>query len=509
MSTSIPPRRRPSKPVIPGAEAKPTALAVRPEAIPAALRKRRQWVVWRFVWDGKWWKKPPFNPVSDKPAKSNDAKTWGTFAQAVRRYRDGKYDGIGFMLSADDPFVAVDLDDCHDTTTGRTDDFAERVIALLRSYAEASPSGAGLHVIIRGELPRTIKAAVAEVYARGQYITMTGHRRPDCPATVNRRPAAFRTFLEWLDCKRELPPARPRAARPAAADGGAGSFRGLDDDDLIAFACREKKKFNLYWHGQLAGKPSWSEASFGLTAYLAFYTGCDADRMDRLMRQSKLYRDKWDEPRGDSTWGQREIAKAIRTSKVFGRDGSSKPASGRCDRPTAGHAPHNTQHTRVYTVSGGDPVSNDRPGSRLPSPAATPGRVPLAQLYAQAMAVEPPPEAERYSRPGDESIRRLVALCRRLSVHWAPNPFPLACRPVAGLLGLRFQRASELIGRLVADGTLAVAFMPKPGELGKSAEYVYISRAADDAGAVSRRDGGLRPDTAASCRPAARRHRGS
>jgi hypothetical protein len=480
---------------------------MRPEGIPAALCKRRQWVAWRFHWDGQRWKKPPINPATGKPAKANDAETWGTFDEALRFHRGGKGDGIGYMLSADDPFVAVDLDDCHDADTGRTDDFAERVIALLGSYAEVSPSGAGLHVFIRGELSRSVKKGFAEVYARGQYITMTGHRLSGCPAKVNRRQPALRTLLEWLDCKRPLPKAESTAQQRTAGGRGPGRYRGLDDDDLIALVCQEKKKFNLYWHGQLAGKPSKSEARLGLLAYLAFYTDCDAERMDRLIRRSGLYCPKWEEPLGDSTLGQWDIEKAISTFKHFGREGKGSTASGQRKRPNAGHTTQSTQHTRVYIVSGADPATDDPPASCSASAAATNGQGLLARLYAEALAVEPPPEADKYSRPTDEPLLRLVALCYRLSLWWAPEPFPLPCRQAGGLLGLGRVQAAQMLKRLVADGILAVAFMPRPGVLGRAAEYRYISQATVDDGTERKGEAVRLLKAAASCRSAPRRGR--
>ncbi|MBM3271540.1 MAG: DUF3987 domain-containing protein, partial [Candidatus Sericytochromatia bacterium] len=48
-----------------------------------------------------------------------------------------------------------------------------------------------------------------------------------------------------------------------------------------------------------------------LCSHLAFWTGPDPARIDRLFRQSGLMRDKWDEKRLDSTYGAVTIAKAL------------------------------------------------------------------------------------------------------------------------------------------------------------------------------------------------------
>ena len=54
-----------------------------------------------------------------------------------------------------------------------------------------------------------------------------------------------------------------------------------------------------------------SAADITVCNLLAFWTGRDADRMDRLFRQSGLMRPKWDSRRRDTTYGALTIDKAI------------------------------------------------------------------------------------------------------------------------------------------------------------------------------------------------------
>jgi putative DNA primase/helicase len=66
------------------------------------------------------------------------------------------------------------------------------------------------------------------------------------------------------------------------------------------------------WSGEPAMHTSPSEAVWRLVLYLKFYTYGNASQMDRLFRQSKLYEmSKWDEGRGDSTYGKETIKKAL------------------------------------------------------------------------------------------------------------------------------------------------------------------------------------------------------
>ena len=76
----------------------------------------------------------------------------------------------------------------------------------------------------------------------------------------------------------------------------------LDDQELLdrARAVRNGTEFSrLYDAGDWEGRyPSQSEADLALSCMLAFWTGRDAGRIDRLFRSSGLVRPKWEE-RGD------------------------------------------------------------------------------------------------------------------------------------------------------------------------------------------------------------------
>lgn len=61
-----------------------------------------------------------------------------------------------------------------------------------------------------------------------------------------------------------------------------------------------------------------SAADQALCNYFAFWTRKNRPQMDRLFRQSKLMRPKWDEKRGRQTYGEMTVDKACRgTSKVY------------------------------------------------------------------------------------------------------------------------------------------------------------------------------------------------
>lgn len=139
--------------------------------IPDELKERNQWVVHR--------KKIPYDPNTLKPASTTDSLTWGSFEQSIWCYDTEKVDGIGFVFSSGDPFIGVDLDRCRDKDSGQIRDWAIRVIQKLGGYAEVSPSGTGVHVILRGKFrrggtKRTKEGMTMEVYTQERYFTVTG-----------------------------------------------------------------------------------------------------------------------------------------------------------------------------------------------------------------------------------------------------------------------------------------------------------------------------------------------
>jgi putative DNA primase/helicase len=168
---------------------KPTVPPVAPERIPSALKARAQWVAWKLFLQKNQrggeneWKKLLLNPATGRAAKTNDPGTWGTFEQALDYYRRHRTDGIGYVLSDDDPFVGIDLDDCLDPEANALSDEAQNLIVQFATYAEISPSRTGIKLFGIGVLPQGCKHHVdeIEVYDQLRWFAVTGQRLPGCP----------------------------------------------------------------------------------------------------------------------------------------------------------------------------------------------------------------------------------------------------------------------------------------------------------------------------------------
>jgi putative DNA primase/helicase len=161
-----------------------TCPPLRPENIPAELKMRPQWVVWRYEErDGKETKVPYRAKRPDAKAYTTDLITWATFGEALAVYERGAADGVGFVFSSGDPYAGVDLDGCRDPESGHLEEWAVRMIDGLRGYAEISPSGEGVHVIVKGRLPEGVKHKIerengggVEAYSERRFFTMTGRK---------------------------------------------------------------------------------------------------------------------------------------------------------------------------------------------------------------------------------------------------------------------------------------------------------------------------------------------
>lgn len=118
--------------------------------------------------------KLPINPHTGGMAMTNTPDTWGTFEAAVKAVKRHHLDGIGFVFTRQAGIVGVDLDSCI-SSGGILEVWASRIVGELKSYTEYSPSGTGLHVLLRGVLPPgRRKIGQIEMYDEGRFFTVTG-----------------------------------------------------------------------------------------------------------------------------------------------------------------------------------------------------------------------------------------------------------------------------------------------------------------------------------------------
>lgn len=275
------------------------------EQIPQELKALPNWICWDAVPDEKRGKikKVPINALTGGGAMSNNPSTWCDFDTAVRASE--KHSGIGFMFGGC-PYFGVDIDGKEEELEayqrGENGNIISEFISTLQSYTEISQSGKGIHIICRGKLPkRGRRKGSVEMYEDGRFFVMTGNSCSE--------------YAGISDCTESIKPLHEkyigRGREPQAKVRPAVSLSSADDIVKAAAGAKNGGKFVALYGGDTAGYTSSSEADMALCSILAFWTGCDASKMDVIFRSSGLMREKWDRPQSGSTYGALTIQKAI------------------------------------------------------------------------------------------------------------------------------------------------------------------------------------------------------
>ncbi|MGF9978701.1 phage/plasmid primase, P4 family [Viridibacillus arvi] len=277
--------------------------------IPAELKALPQWILWRFEERGGKKTKVPYQQDGEM-AQANNRRTWSTFATAVKFYMEGNYDGIGFVFSRQDSYIGIDIDKC--VVDDKPNTFATEIIDTLDSYTEFSPSGTGIHIIIKGSLPQSVMGTGRkntkhglEIYSYGRYFTFTGNRE-NSNAVIERTDELAEVFEKYFD---------------DSDIQGRVNLAEFEKDEIkhsneklweMMFRSKNGDEIRSLYNGNLI-KDDHSGSDLALSNHLAFWTGKSAIRMDTMFRETGLMRDKWDIIHHSSgeTYGERTIAEAI------------------------------------------------------------------------------------------------------------------------------------------------------------------------------------------------------
>jgi hypothetical protein len=258
--------------------------------IPAELRARAQWLVWRLTpVEGR--PKPAKVPLTTTGghAKTDNPATWTTFDEAVNAYTaslatDKPLSGVGFVFTHDDDYVGIDLD-------GISWEQAQPMVAgLLPAYVELSQSGSGIHVICKGKLPPGgNRKGPVEVYQHGRYFAIT--------ANIIGQP------VEKLEDRTEALAALHATHIGGFQEPGQGTGRetsGLTPEEQAVIdrilPTTDGRRLNALFYSGEPNEHKQSEADFDLASILCRATA-DDELVECLMWQSALKRAKWREHR--------------------------------------------------------------------------------------------------------------------------------------------------------------------------------------------------------------------
>jgi hypothetical protein len=148
--------------------------------IPEELQERPQWVLVSSQLDHKGeLAKVPVSAHTHKGASVMDKGSWSTFGHVAQQWvmHPDHYIGIGFVLTDDDPYVFLDLDNKphKPAAPGVAKWFAEAV-RKLGCYSETSISGHGAHALLKSHTYKSQAIANGlELYGSRRYFLLTGN----------------------------------------------------------------------------------------------------------------------------------------------------------------------------------------------------------------------------------------------------------------------------------------------------------------------------------------------
>lgn len=259
------------------------------ERIPHELRAYRQFCLWKYeeAINGKPTKVPYAS--TGYPLSVTDSSQWCSFEEALSVVHHA--DGIGFVLSPNDPYTFIDLDEPKQPNGDPLppDEYEARmekqrlIYSEFNSYSELSPSGKGLHIIVKGKVEAGRRRDNVEVYSDMRFMTMTGNVFNDAP--IMDRQETLKILWEQMG--------KGRAANLYYAGLEKAQYTNDQVLAMAASASNAEKFHDLYtlghWHKYY---PSQSEADFALIDILAFYSKNRAQVQNLFLSSMLGQRDK-------------------------------------------------------------------------------------------------------------------------------------------------------------------------------------------------------------------------
>lgn len=277
-----------------------------------------QWVLWVAV-PGKNGKTDKF-PINYKTLKICDAHNsnmWASYLDAKKALSATKKlhhnqvaKGVGFVFTKNDPFFFIDLDSCYHK--GKWSETANSFCSYFSgAFIEVSASGLGLHIIgsWSNPIPHGCRNGEMglELYSHNRFIALSeinayGNPSFDCTPTLHKiidhyfQPTTQDIKTEWTyqpvnDWKGpiddfELITIASKTGSAAGSFGYKATFNDLWN--------KNEKKLSKFFPDDCKGRSfDESRADAALAQHLAFWTGKNCERIQKLMLQSQLNREKW------------------------------------------------------------------------------------------------------------------------------------------------------------------------------------------------------------------------
>ncbi len=278
------------------------------QAIPYGLEHISQYIAWRVDARGE---KLPCDHTGAVINAHDTAKQCGAEQLTSRMSTPGL--GLALVLRPADPLFFIDMDDVYNPATGAWLPLAVDVLGLFHGAAvELSASGRGVHIIGcgAGVVPPNHQCRInpnLEFYTHGRFVALTGHgRQGNGLADMSGQLAEF--------VRRYAVGVRDTGAVLTA--GASAGYEGPGDDSaLVQAMCNSPGSFHMVYGDRCHPRALWageaaeiakhypasgehartdgltydaSAADLALCGHLAFWTGRDAARIERLWLASAL-----------------------------------------------------------------------------------------------------------------------------------------------------------------------------------------------------------------------------
>lgn len=276
----------------------------------------RQFVLVRFVpLGGGRTDKVPLSPTTGAPSDSGDPSNWLDYstARSLAEMMGPGY-GVGFRFTESDTYAFIDVDHCIDED-GVISETAAGVLARFPgAFVETSHSGTGFHIFCRYSRidPHKCKRTDLglELYHTARFVAL-GHTEAGTGSADVDHTEALAAFIQDL-----LPPKVGEAASEWTTEPPLDYGGPIDDADLVARMKVARPSAGALFGGRVSPKAllecdedalarafppqnpadpfDRSSADAALFAHLAWWTGKDCARMERIARGTPLVRGKWD-----------------------------------------------------------------------------------------------------------------------------------------------------------------------------------------------------------------------
>lgn len=290
-------------------------------SIHGELKEIPNWIVWRYEVRYNDPKKTPTKVpyrVRDytERASSVDEDTWSSYEDAVKRLDDDfeytwpeskreperifprRFGGLGFVFDGSG-ICGIDLDGALDQQGNLDPAFKPIIDGFDGTYMERSPSGTGLHIILKSEQPfrtggrshgwkdesdKQNKKREVAFYFDSRFFTVTGDIFSGSNVVKFSKQHVRDVLAPWINDPE--PPVFVANSRAIT----------MADEEIVtrANSAKNQEKFELLykfatWEGRYSSQ---SEADAALASLLAFWTQ-DPAQIQRIMEHSALARDKW------------------------------------------------------------------------------------------------------------------------------------------------------------------------------------------------------------------------